>query len=78
MRTNPNENQVKNKIKIERSEYNPVPLYRSYGVTSKERPLLTKIKVIIQKATATMLFAIPIAVIAVGILSFIFAGEKLF
>ena len=77
MRTNPNEDQVKDKIKIERSEYNPVPLYRSYGVTSKERPLLTKIKVIIQKATATFVFGVPILVAAVGILSFIIAGTVL-
>ena len=26
------------------SEYNPVPLYRSYGVTRREYPIITKIK----------------------------------
>ena len=77
MRQNPNENQVKNKIKVEQSEYNPVPLYRSYGVKTKERPLLTKIKVIMQKAVATLALGVPISVIAVGMFALIFASGSL-
>lgn len=77
MRQNPNENQVKNKIKIEQSEYNPVPLYRSYGVKTKERPLLTKVKIIMQKAVATLALGVPISVIAIGVIALIFASGSL-
>lgn len=72
MRQNPNERQVKDKIKIDRSEYNPVPLYRSYGVTTREYPLLTKIKVFVQKALATALIGIPLAIIIVGMYAWTF------
>ena len=74
MKLNSNENQVKNKLKIERSEYNPVPLYRSYGVTTKERPLWVKIKVIVQKIAATAFIGIPLSVIAVGMYAWMFAS----
>ena len=74
MRMNPNENQVKDRIKIERSEYNPVPLYRSYGVTTRERPLLTKIKIIAQKALATCIFGLVFFTLAVGAIAFTFAS----
>lgn len=74
---NPNENQVKDKIRIQQSEYNPVPLYRSYGVTSKERPVWTKIKIFLQKALATFVLGVPMLVVLVGAYILIVAGGLL-
>ena len=69
--------QAKDKTKIEVSEYNPVPLYRSYGVTSKEYPLLTKLKVIVQKVLLTLMFAIPLSFSVVGVIAITFASGSL-
>ena len=77
MRPNSNENEVKNRIKIENSEYNPVPLYRSYGVTTKERPIITKIKVFTQKALATFVLGVVLSAIIIAIIAFTFASGSL-
>ena len=70
-------NRDKEKVKIEVSEYNPVPLYRAYGVTTKEYPLLTKLKVFTQKALLTFMYAVPLSVSAVGLIAITFASGSI-
>ena len=57
------------KNKLEVSEFNPVPLYRSYGVTRKERRWAEILKLWLIRITAGLLIGVPILAITVGLVA---------
>ena len=67
----------KNKEKAEVSKYNPVPLYRSYGVTRKEYPFIEKLSVFLQKSLLVTFFALEGVVILLTTIALTLYGSPL-
>ena len=67
----------KKQIRPEVSDYNPVPLYRSYGVTRREYPIINKIKLAIQQFTVIILLLPMCIVLAFGIAMTVLYGKSL-
>ena len=67
----------KQKPRPEVSDYDPVPLYRSYGVTRREYPIINKIKTAIQQFTVIILLLPSCIVLAFGIAMTVLYGKAL-
>ena len=64
----------KKRPKVEVSEYNPVPLYRSYGKTRREYKLIEELRIFLEKAAGAMVIGIPLLVVASGIFAILVLG----
>ena len=67
----------KNKNRPEVSDYHAVPLYRSYGVTKKEYPLINKIKQLLHRITAGLIVLPMCALLALGLVAICLYGGPL-
>ena len=67
----------KKRSRPEVSDYDPVPLYRSYGVTRREYPILNKIKTAIQQFTVIILLLPSCIALAFGIAMTVLYGKAL-
>ena len=65
----------KKRQRPEVSDYDPVPLYRSYGVTRREYPILNKIKEILHRITAGLVLVPMCVALAFGLVATILYGE---
>ncbi len=69
--------EAKKRSRPEVSDYDPVPLYRSYGVTRREYPILNKIKTAIQQFTVIILLLPSCIALAFGIAMTVLYGKTL-
>ena len=67
----------KKKTRPEVSDYDPVPLYRSYGVTRRESPVINKIKTALQRFTVIILLLPSYIVLGIGIVMTVLYGKAL-
>ena len=66
---------TKKQSRVEVSDYHAVPLYRSYGVTKREYPLLNKIKQVLHRITAGLIVLPMCCVLLLGlVMTCIFGG----
>jgi len=67
----------KKKAKVEVSEYNPVPLYRSYGKTRREYKFIEELKLLLVRAAGAFVLGVPLMLLAVGFAALMIWGELL-
>ena len=77
MRSNPNENQVKSKIKSSTYKNDPLPLYRSYGVKRREHKTAKKLSSLILTIFATVILSVFLGVILFAFFTFYFYSPLL-
>ena len=65
----------KKRSRPEVSDYDPVPLYRSYGVTRREYPIINKIKTMLHRITAALILVPMCVVLILGLVATILFGE---
>ncbi len=67
----------KKRRKVEVSEYNPVPLYRSYGKTRREYKFIEEIKLFFVRAAGAFVLGVPLMLLAVGVAALMIWGDLL-
>ena len=77
MRDKKRREENKKRSRPEVSDYDPVPLYRSYGVTRREYPVINKIKTALQRFTVIILLLPSYIVLGVGIVMTVLYGKAL-
>ena len=65
------------KIRPEVSERNPVPLYRSYGVTRKEYTVIETLKTWLERIAAAFFLFIPATALALGLVALLLYSNAL-
>lgn len=76
-KTYKSEKEKNEKEKPLRSEFNPVPMYRAYGVTKREYRVWEIIKQILMKGTTLLFLLALIAYPIIGVTTFIIFGNAL-
>ena len=67
----------KEKIKAETSEYNPVPMYRAYGVLKREYPWLENLKIVLIRVVAILFLCAFVFPLVFGLAMFFVYGPLL-
>lgn len=65
----------KKRQRPEVSDYDPVPLYRSYGETRREYPIINKIKGMLHRITAALVLVPMCVLLTLGFVATILYGE---
>ena len=75
MRDKKRREENKKKTRPEVSDYDPVPLYRSYGVTRREYPVINKIKEFLHRITVALVLVPMCVLLTLGLVATILYGE---